>query len=434
MTTRSALAFVRKRGMVLMAARGPVPSLAEAIAGAPLRGSWWGHPRGRLMFRIFEALADSKEILVCRLVDGKITFVHRRIWPALVRLAPRLPKRGLAAVRQEHTESGRHRNVITPFPDWVPKDVRRAGERLDVAAAERLLGAAAGALSGSARRRTPPRAGRPGRQGTARRLATRLAVIALLVTGIAPLAGCGGSGKGPAVAAPAASEVPGTPVDAPEVPYATTYAGDIPCADCPGQRLALTLFPDGTWRMRRVYRGAEAGQDRTVYDLGRRGDAEDDRSRLVLRGAAGEPMLFRYVAGDRLQMLDREGNDIPGDTNDLLALQPSVDSIAGPMALKGLYTYMADAASFKDCATGGTLPILPVAGSSALQAAYLAARHAPGKPVLVDLTALFVDRAPEPGAAVREHLIVTQYQRVAPEESCTPPGAGVAKASPRKRS
>ena len=24
-----------------------------------------------------------------------------------------------------------------------------------------------------------------------------------------------------------------------------TYAGDLPCADCPGQRLVVTLFPDG---------------------------------------------------------------------------------------------------------------------------------------------------------------------------------------------
>ena len=28
---------------VLQAARGPAPNLAEAIAGEPIRGSWWGH-------------------------------------------------------------------------------------------------------------------------------------------------------------------------------------------------------------------------------------------------------------------------------------------------------------------------------------------------------------------------------------------------------
>ena len=389
MTTRSALAFVRRNGVVLMAARGPVPSLAEAIAGGRFRGSWWGHPRGRLMFRIFEALADSKEILVCRLVDGKITFVHRRVWPALVRLEKRLPKRGLAAVRQEHTESGRHRNVVTPFPDWVPAAARRQGKRLDETAAKRLLGAAA-----------------------------RLAGVLLLFVGLVSLQACGGSGKAPqAAAAPA---VPATPVDAPDVPYATTYAGDLPCADCAGRRLTLTLFPGGTWRMRRTDRGADAGKDRTLYAIGTRAATPDDRSQLVLHPAAGEPMPFRFVAGDRLQVLDREGNDLGGEANDLLALQASVDAVAGPMPLTGLYTYLADAASFKECSTGTTLPIVPVAGSSALQSAYLAARHAPGKPLLVTLTGQFVDRSPEPGAPVREHLIVTQHQQVGPASRCLP--------------
>jgi hypothetical protein len=38
MTSRQALAFIRKHGVVLESARGPVPSLAEVIAREPLRG------------------------------------------------------------------------------------------------------------------------------------------------------------------------------------------------------------------------------------------------------------------------------------------------------------------------------------------------------------------------------------------------------------
>src|SRR4051794_2330166 len=30
--------------MVLQSARGPVPNLAECVAGEPIRGSWRGHP------------------------------------------------------------------------------------------------------------------------------------------------------------------------------------------------------------------------------------------------------------------------------------------------------------------------------------------------------------------------------------------------------
>jgi hypothetical protein len=79
LNARRALGFVRKHGIVLMAARGPVPSLAEAIAGGPIRGSWWSHPKARQMYRAFEAVRGSGRVLVCRLIGGKVTFVHRRL-------------------------------------------------------------------------------------------------------------------------------------------------------------------------------------------------------------------------------------------------------------------------------------------------------------------------------------------------------------------
>ena len=141
MNTREALAFVRKHGVVLMSARGPVPSLAQAIAGAPFRGSWWGHPMAHHMYRVFEGVCDSDQVLVCRLVGGKVTFVHRRLWPALVRLAGMLPRRGLAAIREEHTARGKHRVRVTPFPRWVPKPVLDQARRLSQADAVAQWGA-----------------------------------------------------------------------------------------------------------------------------------------------------------------------------------------------------------------------------------------------------------------------------------------------------
>ena len=140
MNGREALTFVKKHGVVLMSARGPVPNLAEAIAGEPIRGSWWGHPMSHHIYQVFEAVRDSEQVLVCRLAGGKVTFVHRRLWPALVRLAGRLPKRGLAAIREEHTARGHHRTVVTPFPRWVPKEVLARARRLSVAEAVSAIG------------------------------------------------------------------------------------------------------------------------------------------------------------------------------------------------------------------------------------------------------------------------------------------------------
>ncbi|MGH8003967.1 MAG: hypothetical protein ACRECJ_04505 [Limisphaerales bacterium] len=140
MTSRQALAFIRKNGVVLEAALGPVPSLAAAIAGEPVRGNWWSHPKGREIFAATRAVRDNDDVLVCRLIKGKITFVHRRLWPALVRAAGRFPKARLAQVREIHTRSGRHVTKEVPFPDWVLPGVRAAARGLSEKAAEAELG------------------------------------------------------------------------------------------------------------------------------------------------------------------------------------------------------------------------------------------------------------------------------------------------------
>jgi hypothetical protein len=136
---RQGLAFVERHGVVLQAARGPVPSLAETIAGGPIRGSWWGHPKGHEIFQVAEAISESPEVLVCKLVEGKVTYIHRRLWPALVKLAPRFRREQLARVWNEHTRSGAHRSRRIPFPAWVSREVKREAERLPLAEAEAIL-------------------------------------------------------------------------------------------------------------------------------------------------------------------------------------------------------------------------------------------------------------------------------------------------------
>ena len=119
-TVDEALEFVATHGVVLESASGPVPSLASAIVGEPIRGSWWGHPQSHQIFQLTRAVRASPSVLVCRLVNGKVTLVHRRLWPALVCVADRFPADRLAQIEERHTDAGHHRVEMTQFPDWVP--------------------------------------------------------------------------------------------------------------------------------------------------------------------------------------------------------------------------------------------------------------------------------------------------------------------------
>ncbi len=140
MTPRQAASFVRKHGVVLESAGGPVPSLAAAIAGGEIRGSWWSHPRSHEIFELTQGVRSRDDILVCRLVNGKITFIHRRLWPALVGAAKRLPKERLAQVREVHSDSGRHVVTEVAYPRWVPAEVKAEASKLSEAEALSKLG------------------------------------------------------------------------------------------------------------------------------------------------------------------------------------------------------------------------------------------------------------------------------------------------------
>src|SRR5438093_3277607 len=139
MTPKQAIAFVKANGVVLESGRGPVPNLAEAIAGEAIRGSWWAHPRAKTIFLCSRAIRESADVLVCRLVGGKVTYVHRRLWPALVRLAGRFSADRLAVIDEVHTPSGRHKVNVTTFQEWVPEEVARAAARLTEEVATSLL-------------------------------------------------------------------------------------------------------------------------------------------------------------------------------------------------------------------------------------------------------------------------------------------------------
>src|SRR5215813_7285224 len=118
--------FVAQNGIVLASAKGPVPNLAEAVAGEPIRGSWWGHRKGSQIFHALSAVDDSPDVL---------------------------GKERVAAIKQEHTASGAHRNVSTPFPKWVPAEVKEQASRLSETEARAALGPWTDALASKAQGR-----------------------------------------------------------------------------------------------------------------------------------------------------------------------------------------------------------------------------------------------------------------------------------------
>jgi hypothetical protein len=125
-----AVAVVRKHGIIVESGARHRPVFTEEIAGEPIRGSWWSHAKSHAIFAATRAVRCSPDVLVCRLIGGKITYVHARLWPALCRLRRELGADRLAHLEEVHTASGAHRVRTVAFDEWVPEAVQRKGAAL----------------------------------------------------------------------------------------------------------------------------------------------------------------------------------------------------------------------------------------------------------------------------------------------------------------
>lgn len=193
-------------------------------------------------------------------------------------------------------------------------------------------------------------------------------------------------------------------------PMQQSWRGILPCADCEGIETSLFLEKDGTWVMNERYQGVRE-EPSSFASYGTWARTAD---KLVLTDSQGEKSYYR-AKGDALEMLDREGNPIESQFNYTLAPVKSSLPVT-PMAMRGMYFYMADAATFTDCATGKQVS---VASNADLERGYLAARGASEKPVLLSVEGHFTLEAnPDTHEPVKT-LMADKEIKFIPGKSCT---------------
>lgn len=80
------LAALRAHGLLLLTG-ARLPSLTAIVAGEPVRGSWLAHPHSHAIYAVATRVEAHADVTDARLISGKVTYVHRRLWPALLGVA-----------------------------------------------------------------------------------------------------------------------------------------------------------------------------------------------------------------------------------------------------------------------------------------------------------------------------------------------------------
>ena len=210
-----------------------------------------------------------------------------------------------------------------------------------------------------------------------------------------------------------AMPAPATPPSAPAAPTVSgrvlgfaspaTFAGVLPCADCTGIAHTLTLRADGLYRLRRTYLGKPDGP---FAEIGR-WTADTQGQRLTL-DSGRDSQFFALQGKDTLRLLDRTGQPIPSSANLELRRTAQLDPVNEALRLRGEFRYLADAASFTDCASGLRWPVSMSADYLALERQYRQLRSAAGTPLLVSLEGRLVVLPAMEGPA-REQLVVDKF-------------------------
>lgn len=192
-----------------------------------------------------------------------------------------------------------------------------------------------------------------------------------------------------------------------------TWQGTLPCADCAGVRVTLTLKPGGEYWLERVYLGTKDG-DRVFNERARwrRGDLPD---LVEMFGARAGLEYFKLAPEGALQKLGTRGQ-VPDGAPQLLARLPEAATRFGPVGMNALYRYGADAALLQDCMTGAKYNAVGGAAAAELERAYLAAQ-AQGEPRRA-LLAVTIGPRPAGEEGWPERVSIDKLERLTDAKVC----------------
>ena len=120
----------RLREFDLLADTDPkFPSITTLVVGDSVRGSWWTHPAAREVFRLSCALRDHPDVLMVKLISGKVTAIHRPLWPAILAIGTarepwqmdKLSKEAKALLKKVDKETRVKPKATTPRAAITPR-------------------------------------------------------------------------------------------------------------------------------------------------------------------------------------------------------------------------------------------------------------------------------------------------------------------------
>jgi copper homeostasis protein (lipoprotein) len=217
----------------------------------------------------------------------------------------------------------------------------------------------------------------------------------------------------PTITSAAASDVA---VTLQELRLPATFNGTLTRLDGEVREVTLDLRADERFLWRETPVAKDGSTGAAEYDRGRWYLAYGGRQ-LVLIGKGEGPRKFEPEGPDRLRAL--EGAGIAG-VGQYIARTEEAVPFEGSYGMQGMFSYMADAASFTDCLLELRFPVAMASDYLALERTYLGVDREPGEAVLVTIDGHLAQRPRMEGAGTQETIVVDRFIAISPAGRCEP--------------
>jgi copper homeostasis protein (lipoprotein) len=197
-------------------------------------------------------------------------------------------------------------------------------------------------------------------------------------------------------------------------PLPATFSGRLSRVDCDDVDHHLDLLANWTFYARRIYR---CGSGDSMDDIGRWSVLSQGKI-LLLQGSNETPVRLLIQDQNTLRPMEGKEDQVPSGQNGPLVRQDDFAPIEPVLLMQGMYRYMADAALFKECSTGQTMPVAMEGDNRALESAYGNLRQAPGEALSVFLEGRIASRMPMEGPVPVPTLIPEKFLGFRPGETC----------------
>ncbi|MER9056730.1 hypothetical protein [Mesorhizobium sp. M0910] len=84
---KDAKKYLESQGLIPLSPAEGLVSLVDLILGPGVTGNWWSHHRANDAYNAYSALANDPDVIVIKLIDYKVTLIHRSLWACVFKIA-----------------------------------------------------------------------------------------------------------------------------------------------------------------------------------------------------------------------------------------------------------------------------------------------------------------------------------------------------------